>query len=411
MASVHITVHDYRTIGGGELQGQRYVFPLVQTTGGTWRVSCGLSVEILAVYFEPGSALPPGTIADIEVESTTTLGNRRPTAKSYVTAGKNIGKANQTNAWCQALRDALSRHNKQAARAGPLATAKPLFFPMLAQVYDEAKAEYPGWVSAKMDGLRAVVTSVDGQPRIYSRALREYPCWRICEELTAMLAANPTVYLDGEIYAHGTPLQQIASAAKAPGGGQASVALLKYHCYDMFTVVDGTVTAEPFGQRLAKLRTLFAQWGLPSEHVALCEHVMVQSKAAAEAEYQRWLHEGYEGAMIRWNHAYDSRPNNYHSQSMVKLKPLLDAEFELVGWDVAVVGKAAGSLMLEFATEGAKRFWVTPAMPDAARKRLALAMPTDWPKWQGRRLTVYYAGMSVDGVPLQGRTKMVGRFD
>jgi hypothetical protein len=59
----------------------------------------------------------PGYRAEITVEAQQRGGKVRDIVPTYVSAGKNLGKRNATNALTQALRDALGLYNKQRRRA------------------------------------------------------------------------------------------------------------------------------------------------------------------------------------------------------------------------------------------------------------------------------------------------------
>lgn len=65
---------------------------------------------------QPVPALP-GHRAEILVESSQAGGKVREVVPTYITAGKNLGKKNATNAITQALRDALGMYNKHHKRS------------------------------------------------------------------------------------------------------------------------------------------------------------------------------------------------------------------------------------------------------------------------------------------------------
>jgi ATP-dependent DNA ligase len=280
---------------------------------------------------------------------------------------------------------------------------------MLANVYSEF---HPGWVSPKLDGLRAVLTW-DDRCVVYSRKLSEYPpLSAICEEVAHLLRDKPDLYLDGEMYCHGYPLQKIASAVKKESSQPELASKIIYNVYDCFTARDNTIVPQTFTQRLELLRELFRQYGI-GIRVKLVPQTYVKTKAELDNIYEMHLKDGYEGSMLRLDGVpYDSRANDYHSPNLLKIKPRFDAEFEVVGWALAETGKANGALMMQFKTSSGVEFWATPALPIAKRMELGKKMPAVFDReWKGKMITVYYAGLSVDGVPLQPTTKLQGRED
>jgi ATP-dependent DNA ligase len=371
--------------------------------------NAGKVLPIRQEYFDPKTNMS-GLRGRLDVDAITVKGNRRESAPTYVLSGKNIGKKNETNVFCQALRDALSKYNSQKKSAGQVEIAgKPRYYPMLAKVYSEFM---PGWLSPKLDGLRAVLTW-DEKCIIYSRTLADYPpITEICEEVSAMLQANPRLYLDGELYCHGVPLQKIASAVKRQKSAPIELAKrISYNVYDCF-LAGSAMEPMKFSDRLALLNRLFKEYGIGMGRVHLLPHVFVASQAEIDREYQKYLDGGYEGAMLRLDVPYDSQANNYHSSHLLKIKPRFDAEFEVVDWTVSDIGKSTGALMVKFKTDAGIEFWATPALPIEERIELGKKMPTEFEKkWKGKMITVYYAGLSVDGVPQQPTTKLVGRFD
>jgi ATP-dependent DNA ligase len=365
----------------------------------------------LEPYFD-GTLTPPGVVGWIKVDSTTTRGNVKASTPTIVIAGRNLGRKNATNILQQALRDALGLHTKQLKKAAavPL-VGKKLFFPMLAQVLSEQKKsiwELPArkFLSPKLDGLRAVFTWDGDVLRSYSRTITPFPGPdAIHAELREPLRARPDLFLDGEFYTPGVNLQDINSAVRGNTGAD-----VEYHIYDCFTAA-GTITPEPFHQRHARLQEFFAQ-NPQFVHIKLVPQHEVANEAAAVALYKEYLEQGYEGAMIRLDAPYESKPNNYHSKMLLKMKPRLDAEFELVGWETAQKGKAAGALMLVCKTTRGHEFRVTPAMTFEERVALAARMPAEFDaKWRGRMITVNFATWSTDRIPQQPTTLMHTRVD
>ncbi len=96
------------------------------TRGAThrWAIRVRLIDEAAGEYVPIADAMlaqpaPPlaGRKAEITVETSQVGGKQRDVVPTYVSAGKNLGKKNATNAVTQAIRDALGLYNKQRKRA------------------------------------------------------------------------------------------------------------------------------------------------------------------------------------------------------------------------------------------------------------------------------------------------------
>lgn len=135
---------------------------------------------------------------------------------------KNVGRANETTSDEQALAEAQSKWEKQV-RLGYRESIEDLktgevLSPMLAQ--DASKKphliEYPCHVSAKLDGLRCLVTfDADGEPVFNSRGNKTYPIQgKIVDQIKKLREESGFDMFDGEVYLHGLSLQKIVSLAK-----------------------------------------------------------------------------------------------------------------------------------------------------------------------------------------------------
>jgi hypothetical protein len=185
--------------------------------------------------------------------------------------------------------------------------------------------------------------------------------------LAALYAAAP-VYLDGEIYLHGQSLRWISGQARR----SADEETLDYVVFDCFFPAAKAGGHEmPSARRQEYLDLVFAARppagrGGGGRHVRRAENFRAASLAGLEGLYARFLREGYEGAIARKDcGGYRYGYNGYHSAALVKLKPLLDSEFELVGYTDGA-GKDAGAVI-----------WLCEVGPaaakDAADTRFAVA--------------------------------------
>lgn len=414
----------------------------------------------------------------------------RPT---YVRAGKNLGRGNATNAATQALRQALSLYNARRRRAPPLPAegalpvegappgdgalppevrgrppAPPQPPPMLlkkegstrdATLTPAAFAEGVD-VQRKLNGVRLVAHLLPGEKvGLYSRTSAAYPGLEtIREGVLGLLAEAPAVpddllrappgcapsgrslaerrdiyarapvYLDGEVYLHGRDLCWISGQARKAG----DEGLLEFHVFDCFFPHAKAAGEElPSTCRQAYLARLFAGPAARGEvPVRRVENFEARGREELDALVARFLAEGYEGAVARKACAgYVYGLNNYHSGGVLKVKPLADDEFTVVGYGAGRRGKDAGAVIWvcevppgEGRAERA-RFTVVPKNMSYAQRYHVYAclggLVPNAPEavarggepqvtrferdFRGRPLTVEYFERSAAGKPTQGK--------
>ena len=212
-------------------------------------------------------------------------------------------------------------------------------------VYSRTRALYPGVAHIKA-GLAAhfqppavpdlLITAADGAP-LPAEALAAA---RQAYQLDA-------VHLDGELYVHGRGLAWISGQARRDADSE-----LEYHVFDCF--FPGAIAAGhdmPSAQRQAYLALVFAAGPQPgglaaATHVRRVEAFPGPDLPAVLALRDRFLAEGYEGAIVRkGDKGYRYGDNNYHSTNLLKLKPIHDAEFRVVGYGQGARGKDVGAVL------------------------------------------------------------------
>lgn len=433
MASVSLTIRDYTKLPGEyDPTTFTWLFPLITTKNShgkniTWRVFVRAIQGDEFIDMLPELQNMPSTVHGwISVASGVSGGVTRAVTPTIVTIGKNLGKKSATNPVCQAMRDALSLHNKQLKKYtdtydGDVAPVAKRYPPMLAQVYSQ-QLELPTekiYLQRKYNGVRAVacLEMKDGVPQVsmYSRTKGTYPGLDyIKAELLPVLTLHPTYCLDGEIYKHGAKLQDISGQARR-GGEYTDADKLNYFVYDMF---DSSDMSLPYHQRKQLLDALrLGPW-------VRCVETEYIEPANIDQYYRRYLLEGYEGAMVRIaDKPYQPSDNGRHSKFLLKIKETLDHEYRVVDWTTGDKGKAAGALMIICEVIGSNgepiRFPVTPAMTLDERNALAALMPTIENDsrthfenhYKDKEIIVYYDEISRDGVPQRARTKLEKRVD
>lgn len=459
MAGKAVTIRDYKSLPGGLLNATTWSFPTVKSvnshsraTEWTLLVRClapgnetkqGAELEAAFLPLEPELANAPSpNYGWMIVHSGVVGGKIRDTVPTIVYSGKNLKASHATNPVCQAMRDALGMYNKQCRKVATEVVAEAQadgsgdrYPPMLAQVikWDKIDWDKPVYCQRKFNGVRVVSCIERGEVVMYSRSKIAYPGFaEIKAELLQAMIEYPGVFLDGEAYKHGTPLNEISGKAR---GGTTDELEVNYMVYDCF------MPSRPdmkYSERLVLLTEILRT--MDNTLVKPVETLTPTTEAQAWQMYKQFRDEGYEGAMIRLDEPYRYSYNGHHCTQLLKIKPTYDDEYEIVGWLVGKKGKAAKALMLRCTIGDVPRrnivneaepvdprkidpkdrvFDVTPMGTIEDRIRLAEQMAQIQPStktffeenWLGKKITIYFAELSPYGVPQQGRTKMEMRVD
>lgn len=444
MASTSITIKNYLKDVPGKLEKYRWEFPVINTTNrhgrnAYWHIYVGL---IRPEHDEDGLSEDQTTMLDettldnfdesqfiainqqwikdvstqlqsrtgpiyawYKIDSAVTGGKIKQSAATIVNCGKNIGKANETNVLCQALRDAYGKYNKQLRKSVAQVDIIQMYPPMLASTIENINYSTPKYIQRKYNGTRAVAKYHDGSVYLYSRSCKMIvSCKHIRDELVPILQAHPKIYIDGEIYKHGMSLQDISGRTrKIKNFDDSMLSYMVYDCFDPDTPMN-------FAERNKLLSDMFA--GVVTRAVSLVETLLINSADEADKYYKQYLAEGYEGAILRENTPYEFSRNSYHSSSLIKLKPAHDGEYEMIGFTQAVKGKSLGALVLICRTAEGEEFNVQPAGEIQKNKDLY----TKFSKgkyfektYKGKMLIVTYDEHTKSGVPSRARTYMQWR--
>jgi DNA ligase-1 len=313
--------------------------------------------------------------------------------KRQAIAGKNIGRSNETTPSQQAVLELDSRVNKQldkgyvrtqAEAIAPATNSLGLEKPMLAHPIadiDPAKIDWDNaFAQPKLDGHRCLFKN----GTLYSRNGKVINLPHIVMAIEA--AGLSHLHLDGELYLHGTLLQDIGSLVKKP---RAESLELRYHLYDV--VMDA-----PYRERF---QTLVGAMPLEPASLKLVPAMPVYSTAELDKVHQAHLTLQYEGTILR--QGLLPYQDGKRSWQLLKVKDFSDGEFIVIGCEP---GTPNGDLQVPVWT------LANPdGITDAAKKFKATAHGTAEQKhaqWEmrgfhmGRPLTVQFFGRSKDGVPL-----------
>lgn len=315
----------------------------------------------------------------------------KPVRKFHPTVAKNIGRANQTTAVEQAVKEAKARWTKQLDKGytvekpedGAVSTNTLGYMkPMLATPIDKVKPESIDWENAyvqpKLDGHRAMFK--DGV--LYSRQGKEIKLPHIIAAIKE--AGLDHLHLDGEIYWHGRTLQEIGSLIKRP---RAESEGLEYWIYDV-------VSNDPYIVRNEQLRTRL----LGSSNLTLTQTYSVGNESQVKELHTEFKGLGYEGTILR--HGTNGYESDKRSRNLLKVKDYDEAEFRIISGKLGVPYNSEGveykCCVYVCECEGGTFDVTAPGTmqeKDAAWYNLDDAL--------SKMLTVKFWNLSKDGIPQQ----------
>jgi hypothetical protein len=450
-----------------------------------WRVFVALRdretgelLELRTAYIKR-AALPENAYAVYWTESGREDGKIKVAPETPVYIGLNAGNANETTALTQAILEARSAFNLKIRKGGAVNKADLRdprnqysienllaeggakswrVYPMALHDVSDTTATgtsnwrhmtFPGYIQPKYDGTRFMIV---GHPQItvangslmdkidgYSRGLESYEGHdHILTAMQPVVAKYPGWYFDGELWKSGYGLQHISGSSRRLEGSTRPEALkLDYYIFDMFKLDEPL----PWNERMAKLLSVreefFSGSTEPEKTIVFAPTYEYSSRETAEAKYQEFLDSGYEGGVLRnADSPYEfGVTKEVRSYKTMKLKPMPDDEWPVIGFTEGGRGKDIGALkwILEtnaetLAGHNAKyglsaklkpvaddnRFDAVPKGMTYDERRAAFKYLSDNPKYfdqnlKGQLMRVQYSIISDFGKPQQ--PKVLGFHD
>jgi len=244
------------------------------------------------------------------------------------------------------------------------------------------KLQFPLLCEPKLDGNRAFLTINGPTDEVAFTSSSGKPIKTLDHLISIVkqseLMKYPGIY-DGEVYCHGMTLNQINSAIKKV---RESTLKLNFHIFDMPMIIG-----------LQSIRSDYAKQAatrINHSKFPIVDSVIVQNEQEIMAHHDRWIEEGYEGAMLK-------EPNGTYqpgqrSSYWVKVKMFDDAEFKVIGYELG----QRGVQDLTFVCECEKgTFNATMNGSIADKQELFNKVDT----LIGKMLTVKYFGFTDYGIP------------
>jgi ATP-dependent DNA ligase len=260
------------------------------------------------------------------------------------------------------------RHTRDEAHEAKGMNVLNLARPMLAKVYNQQ--DLTGcFMQYKFDGHRILVTRQNDELIAYSRNGKLI---HTIDHILEYVDIPEGTTLDGELYIHGMPLQQISSLVRKV---QPDNIKLKYIVYDQ---ISDKRFADRFDE-IAKFR--------------LGDDVFMAVTNDAHNDYEPAFayakKEGYEGLIARQNNVgYEA---GKRSTQLLKIKTRFDFEAEVI----AIIPSADGWAVLTCIAPNGKTFGVTA--PGTMKQKHEIM--DNAALYIGKMLTVECAEYTVDGMP------------
>lgn len=277
--------------------------------------------------------------------------------------------------------------------------------PMLAHKYKDIKNPvFPYYIQPKLNGVRCLVKSdnVNKIAKLSSRGGQYYKIPVLEQELYKLLfnlyhLNQREFILDGEIYKHAVPLQEISGAARKEniGSDLFDDTWLEYHIYDIIEIGKGFQYQEVRLNDLWELKKIIGN----NKYIKVIDTYKVNTKEEIKIFHDEFIIAGYEGAILRNPKGeYDF---NQRSKSLLKVKEYQDEEFKIIGCRVDP-NKSLGESFV-FILENNINSLTFEARPTGTLKQ-----KEDWynnQSWVGKKATVRFFERSNTGLPQQGSVR------
>jgi len=276
----------------------------------------------------------------------------------------------------------MSRINKQIDKGYRLSieeaklnigmNSMDLLKPMLAQRFDKISGiDYSNcFIQMKYNGHRCIITNTGEEIIAYSRNGK--PIESIGHILKG-INLRPGQTLDGELYIHNTPLQDLGSLIRRKQPGSV---MLQYVAYDYMADIS-------YQHRLDILR--YNDWG---SNITVAPTKIWTPNVVLKDELDESIHDGYEGLILR--HGDKGYEAGKRSNSLVKVKKCMDQEFLVIN----ILPSKDGWAILE-CNVGTKSFRVSA--PGTIENKYHIYNNKE--KYIGRWITVEFFEWTNDGKP------------
>ena len=271
-------------------------------------------------------------------------------SRQRVSVGKNLGRANETDAMTQAIAEAQSKWKKQIDKGYTAFVdtddveaflekdPKSIHRPMLAHSYDKQshRIQWPAYTQPKLDGIRMIASIQETSVVFHSRNGK--PIKTVDHLIPELLATfDPGTTIDGELFNPMMTLQEIVSGAKKQS---ALSVILEYWIYDIVDFEKG------FAVRQDDLLQMKCSLPGGAKCLKRVPTEIVKSVDDMKDNHKKYILGGFEGTIIR--NAYGKYVSR-RSADLQKYKDFKDEEFEIIGYKEGK-GKDEGTVIFKCVT-------------------------------------------------------------
>tara|TARA_R110002033_G_scaffold79081_1_gene130328 strand:+ start:66 stop:1334 length:1269 start_codon:yes stop_codon:yes gene_type:complete len=327
-------------------------------------------------------------------------------AATFVTVGKNIGKKNETTPFTQALSQAKSKWMTKYRTSTPIreklfktdeiVSKRNRVQPMKMKKFNDfrerfhsskhAKYSYPVYISPKLDGENRMAYTGNEKGTVEEQSVQWYTCQNVDDVVQACIMKDleqlpKGYYINVEVYKHGESRQKIVSMASQEDSD------LKAYVFDMFKDPN-----TPYEER----RKLIEEH-IPKdkfECLIPVESKLVYSEEEIKEVHDKYIDEGYEGAIIRLPKGVYQ--GGKRSMEVFKYVTFHSKEFLIVGFEDGV-GSDKGVIKLCLKTDDDIMF-KTATFKGYSKDELK-EMYNNGNQYIGQYATVYYACTTELGLP------------
>jgi len=259
---------------------------------------------------------------------------KKVTSEWNLSEAKNVGKINSTNAYTQAQAEAKALWDKRIEKEYFINISEidsyDKFEPMLAGDYTKVKVKpTSGYCQPKLDGIRCIANSKG----LWTRSGKPITsCPHIWDEIKDVVALNPAITLDGELYNHELKedFNKIVSLVRktklSDQGIEDSKRLVQYHVYDVY---DSNEPDTTFFLRSERLKMESTRPRFFDKYLHLVPTTFYKDQDELDALYSAYTADGYEGQMVRLDEKYENKRSKY----LLKRKEFITEEFEVVSME------------------------------------------------------------------------------
>jgi DNA ligase-1 len=317
-------------------------------------------------------------------------------SKPTIVSGKNIDKINETSIEEQAFLEAKRKWDKKIEKGyheniDDIDNESKYFEPMLAKKYIDRKDTivFPVLVSSKIDGCRMIV-SKNG---LHTRNGKEFiSCPHIFEILKPIFNKHPNWIIDGEIYSHDIPFENIMSLVRKTKPTQED--LKESKLITQLWIFDGVTDDRNLGfeERFKIIKDEIIKIIGKNKSLKFIDNIKINSHNEIQKYHDEFVKQGFEGLMLRIpNSIYE----NKRSSNLLKYKMFLDEEFKIIDIEEGSGNRSgmAGNLMLEMKN---KKTFCSSIKGGEDYYRELLKNKS---KIIGKLATIRYQNLSEDGIP------------